>query len=91
MCPITSTSASGSGSAKKSPAGEAQAVAEAEAGDVGVEDRLDRGQVEAAAGDVLVRQGDLNRHGALGAADVDHAAVIPPGELGRDRLRRRRR
>ena len=68
--------------------GEAQALAEPEASDVGIEDRLDRGQVEPAAGDVLVRQGDLNRHGALGAADVDHAAVIPPGKLGRDRLRR---
>ena len=61
--------------------GEAQALAEPEAGHVVVEDRLERGQVEAAAGDVLVRQGDLNRHGALGAADVDHAAVVAQGNL----------
>ena len=34
---------------------------------------------------MLVGQGDLNRHGTFGAADVDHALVIPPRELGRDR------
>ena len=33
-----------------------------------------------------MRERDLDRHGALGAADVDDAAVILPGELGRDRL-----
>jgi hypothetical protein len=65
---------------------ELQALAEPEAGDVSIENRLDRGQVEAAAGDVLVRHGDLNGHGAFGTTDVDHAGVIAPGKLGRDGL-----
>ena len=60
---------------------EAQALAEPEASDVSLEDRRDRGQVETAARDVLVRQRDLHRHGAFGAADVDHGLVIAPGEL----------
>ena len=53
---------------------EAQALGEPDGGDVGLEDRLERRKVEAAAGDVVVRERDLDRDRALGAADVDHAA-----------------
>ena len=64
---------------------EAQPVGEPEAGDVVLEERADRGQVEAAARDVLVRAGDCHRQTALGGADVDERLVLVPGELGGDR------
>ena len=80
MCPITSTSGLGQRVGEEVACGEAQPLAELEASDVGIEDRLDRGQVESASCDVFVRQRDLNRHGALGAADVDHAAGDPARE-----------
>ena len=78
---MTSTSALRQRVVEEVAGGEAQALAEPEARDVRLEDRPERRQVEPAAGDVLVRQGDLNRHGALGAADVDHVLWSSQGNF----------
>ena len=47
------------------------------------------GQVEAAAGDVLVGQGDLHREAPSAQPTSIKLLVIAPGELRRDRLARR--
>src|SRR5262245_29976826 len=49
-----------------------------------IENRLDRWKVEAAAGQMVVCGGDRDRNRALGAADIDHTAVVTERELGRD-------
>ena len=64
---------------------EAEAVTEPEGGDVLLEDRTDDRQVEAAAAEMAVRQGDLHGEAALGGADVDERPVLLPGELLRHR------
>ena len=62
---------------------EAQAAPQAVLLDVLLEDRRHLGQVEAATGDVGVRQGDLHGEVPLGRTDVDEARVVTPGkELG---------
>ncbi len=83
------TSALGNGSVKKLPAVKRKPVGEPESCDVGVEDRLDGRQVEAAAGQMLMGSRDRDRDRALRTADVDHAAVVAPREFGGDRLARR--
>lgn len=77
---MTSTSAEGRGSTKKSPGWKPRRGRETAGFDVLVEDRLDGGKVEPAAGEVGVAQGQLYGEASLGRADVDHALVPLPRE-----------
>ena len=65
---------------------EAQAVGESVSVDISVENRFNRWQVEAPADEMLMRARNRNRDSALGATDIDDAAVVAPWELGRDGL-----
>ena len=78
MFPITSTSAAGQGVDEEVAGGEAEAVAQPERGDVVGEDRPERRQVEAAAGEVVVGQGELHRQVPLRRADVDERCGTSP-------------
>src|ERR1022692_1693971 len=54
-------------------------------GHIFLEHRTDWVEIEAAAGDVRMRERDLDGQGTLGGADVDKGLVVFPGKLLRHR------
>src|SRR6185295_6336531 len=67
---------------------EPEPLAQAGGGDVALEERPERRQVEPDAGEMPVARGDLHREGALGTAEVDEGPMAMPRKTLRDRARR---